>query len=455
MAQEIYRHECMLREMTNVLTIAGSDPSGGAGLQADLKAIEAAGAHGCTVVTCVTAQNTKAVSSIFAVPAVEVDRQLRAVMSDIRIDAIKTGMLYAAETVRVVASRLKGYDGPIVVDPVMVATTGGLLHEEGFVDELRRRLVPIATVVTPNLQEAEALSGFRVSDRRSAKKAAEAILELGPDAVLLKGGHSDTREATDILFADGRSVKVSSPRVDAEVHGTGCALASMIATHLAQGDTVEEAVMASKAMIYKAILARETVGRGIPCVNPLAVLRSEAERAYMLEQLQNASGELETLLGPGLLPEVGANMGFAVQGALDPREVAAFTGRIVRVGDGAKTIGCARFGASKHVARIVLAASAFDPSVRCALNVKYSEDNIRACRKSKLAVASFDRAKEPKCASSMTWGVTHAIEKRGSVPDVIFDRGGHGKEPMIRLLGSDPGDVVSKLRTVVSNTDSR
>jgi hydroxymethylpyrimidine kinase/phosphomethylpyrimidine kinase len=445
----------MLSGMTNVLTIAGSDPVGGAGLQADLKAIEAVGAHCCTVVTCLTAQNTKTVSSIYPAPTIEVERQLKAVFSDVRVDAVKTGMLYSPDIVKVVASGLKGYDGPIVVDPVMVATTGGSLHKEGFVDELRRRLIPMATLLTPNVHEAEVLSGIKVRDSRTAKRAADAILEGGPDAVLLKGGHMDPREALDLLFIDGDVIKISSPRVDAEVHGTGCALASMIAAHLALGYSVEEAVKASKGMMYRAILTRESVGRGTPCVNPLAVLRGGAQKGGMLEELNQASHDLEALLKSPLLPEVGSNMGYGIFGALSPDEVAAFTGRIVRMGDRAKTIGCAGFGASKHVARIVLAASAFDPSIRCALNFKYSDDNVRACRRAKLTVASFDRAKEPKGASSMTWGVTHAIEKRGSVPDVIFDRGGVGKEPMIRLLGRDPSDVLSKLRRVASNIESR
>jgi hydroxymethylpyrimidine kinase/phosphomethylpyrimidine kinase len=445
----------MLRRMTNVLTIAGSDPVGGAGLQADLKAIEAAGAHCCTVVTCVTAQNTKAVSSIYPVPPTEVERQLKAVFSDVRVDAVKTGMLFNAGIVKTVASRLKGYDGPTVVDPVLVATTGGSLHDEGFLEELRRRLVPLATLVTPNLLEAEALSGIRVRDKRTARRAADAILGEGADAVLIKGGHAGSTMATDFLFVDGEVISISSPRVETEVHGTGCALASTIAAHLAQGHPLEDAVRASKAMVFRAILEREKVGRGIPCVNPLASLRVSAQKADMLEDLQRTSRDLETLLGPRLLPEVGSNMGYAIPGAMEASEVAAFAGRIVRVGEGAKTIGCAEFGASKHVARIVLAASAFDPSGRSALNIKYSEQAVRACRRAGLTVSSFDRAKEPKGASSMTWGVSHAIEARGGVPDVIFDRGGHGKEPMIRLLGRDPGDVLAKLRKVAAHMDSR
>jgi hydroxymethylpyrimidine/phosphomethylpyrimidine kinase len=436
--------------MANALTIAGSDSVGGAGLQADIKAFEAVGVHGCSVVTCVTSQNTRGVSSIFPIPVNEIASQIRSVLEDVELDAVKTGMLYSADIVKTVASALRGLDAPIVVDPVMAATTGSDLHVSGFVEAMMTKLLPMCALVTPNLSEAERLSGIKVKDERSARKAALEILELGPEAVLVKGGHLKGPESADYLCTDGKVVKLSSPRVEVEVHGTGCALGSLIAANLALGLELEEAVRTSKGMIYKAILARETVGRGVPCANPLAVLRIEAQKATVLEQLEDAGRELEQILDAALLPEVGTNMGYAVMGALDPQEVAAFDGRIVRVGTRAKRVGCARFGGSKHVARIVLAASSKDPEVRCAMNLKCNDDNVAACRSAKLSVATFDRAREPKGVSSMTWGVLYAIDRHGKVPDVIFDKGGPGKEPMIRLLGRTPEDVVMKLKRIVS-----
>ncbi len=436
--------------MANALTIAGSDSVGGAGLQADLKAFEALGVHGCSVVTCVTSQNTKRVSSIFPIPPEEVSNQLVSVLEDVKLDAIKTGMLYSADIVKTVSTNLKGTRAPIVVDPVMAATTGSELHIEGFVETLISRLLPMATLVTPNIPEAEKLSGLKVRDEKSARKAAREIMELGPDAVLVKGGHLKGTEAADYLCWDGKVVKVTSPRLEVEVHGTGCAMASLIAGNLALGLELEDAVRTSKSMIFKAVLAREKVGLGVPCANPLAILRAEAQKAAMLQELEDAAAQLEHMLDATLLPEVGTNMGYAVLGALEPDEVAAFDGRIVRCGTKAKRIGCARFGASKHVARIVLAMASKDPDARCALNIKYSEDNLAMCRKAKLSITSFDRAKEPKGVSSMTWGVLDAIDRRGSVPDIIFDRGGMGKEPMIRLLGRSPQEVLFKLERIVA-----
>jgi hydroxymethylpyrimidine/phosphomethylpyrimidine kinase len=436
--------------MANALTIAGSDSVGGAGLQADLKAFEALGVHGCSVVTCVTSQNTKRVSSIFPVPPEVVASQLSSVLEDVKLDAVKTGMLYSADIVKAVSTQLRGVRAPLVVDPVMAATTGSELHVAGFIEALVSRLLPMATLVTPNILEAEKLSGVKVRDERSARKAAREILELGPDAVLVKGGHLKGDEAADYLSWDGKTIKVSSPRLDVEVHGTGCALASLIAGNLALGLELEDAVRTSKSMIFKAVLAREKVGLGVPCANPLAVLRIEAGKAEMLRELEDAAARLEHMMDSALLPEVGTNMGYAVLGALGPDEVAAFEGRIVRCGTKAKRVGCARFGASKHVARIVIAVSSRDPEARCALNIKYTEDNLALCRKAKLSVTSFDRAKEPKGVSSMTWGVLDAIDRRGSVPDIIFDKGGMGKEPMIRLLGRSPQEVLFKLERIVA-----
>ena len=438
----------MLSRMTNVLTVAGSDPIGGAGIQADLKAIESLGIHACTVITCATSQNTMGVQSISPVPPPEVGRQIDSVLADIIISAIKTGMLYDDSIVRTVAKRLRPLKVPLVVDPVMRATAGGTLSSRGFAEEVMSRLVPLATIATPNIHEAKALTGIEVRGQGSAHKAARVLLKEGAEAVLIKGGHLGRGDVVDYLFQEGRVKKMTSPRIKGDTHGTGCALSALIASHLALDASLTEAVEKSRAAVLEGIRLRERIGGGVPCVNPLGAIRTQASRASVLEELNEAVPALEQLLTARLLPEVGSNMAYAIAGATDLADVAAFEGRIVRIGQRAETTGCVRFGASKHVGRIVLAASAKDPSVRCALNIKYTRDNIRACRHSGLEVASFDRSREPKRSSSMTWGVTYAIERFGRVPDVVFDRGGIGKEPMIRILGETPAEVVDKLKRV-------
>ena len=434
--------------MPNALTVAGSDSVGGAGLQADLKAFEAVGVHGCSVVTCITSQNTRRVSSIFPLPLATIEDQIDSVLEDVKLDAVKTGMLYSEEIVELVARKLRKGAGPLVVDPVLAATTGAQLHSEGLVEAIIDKLMPICTLITPNVPEATRLSGIEVKDEKSAKEAGFEILEMGPRAVLVKGGHLKGPDAADYLIIGERAEKLVTPRASGDAHGTGCALASMIAANLALDRGIEESVRNSKRMIYKAILARETVGKGVPCANPLAALRIDAGKVSMLEELEVAGAELERLMDSELLPEVGSNMGYGIPGALDADEIAAFDGRIVRTGRGARLVGPARFGASKHVARIIIAAGCHDPNMRCALNIKYSEANLKACKEARLSVASFQRAREPKGVSSMTWGVHVAIQRAGRVPDVIYDKGGLGKEPMMRLLGTAPADVISKLKRI-------
>ncbi|MCG7845179.1 MAG: bifunctional hydroxymethylpyrimidine kinase/phosphomethylpyrimidine kinase, partial [Methanomassiliicoccales archaeon] len=188
--------------MAVVLTIAGSDSVGGAGVEADLKAVASMGGHGTVALTAVTAQNTLRVREIFPLPPEQVTAQITAVVEDLRPDAVKTGMLHSAKTVRAVASLLRELDVPLVIDPVLFAGVGTTLHREGLVEAMLKELVPISTIITPNKDEAEALSGINIIDEESLVEAGRRLLELGPRAVLLKGGHLGGKLAVDTLFTE-------------------------------------------------------------------------------------------------------------------------------------------------------------------------------------------------------------------------------------------------------------
>ena len=259
-----------------VLTIAGSDSGGGAGIQADLKAITLLGGFGMSVLTALTAQNTVAVTSIHDVPVEFIAAQIEAVFSDIGVDAVKTGMLANAEVVKLVASKLSEYKPPIVVvDPVMVAKSGDPLLTADARQTLAEFLLPEATLVTPNLPEASALVGWQVAKEKEMRRAAEEIHALGPKYVLVKGGHLQG-EAVDLLF-DGQAFhEFRSPRVETRnVHGTGCTYASAIATYLAQELDVVEAVKAAKRFITAAIGHGLSLGQGHGPTNPYAAVRQE------------------------------------------------------------------------------------------------------------------------------------------------------------------------------------
>ena len=246
-----------------VLTVAGSDSGGGAGIQADLKTMLALGVHGMSVLAAVTAQNSVGVQGYWELPVEAVRAQLASVLGDIGVDAVKTGMLASVALVETVAEVLAGVDAPVVVDPVGVSKHGDRLLAEDAVVVVRERLLPVATVVTPNLYEVEQLTGVKVDDERGLREAAEAVHALGPRWVLVKGGHL-AGDAVDLLF-DGTVEHVfRAPRMDnRHTHGTGCTLASAIASRLAYGDDMPTAVAAAKDYVTGAIAAGFGLGAGI------------------------------------------------------------------------------------------------------------------------------------------------------------------------------------------------
>jgi hydroxymethylpyrimidine/phosphomethylpyrimidine kinase len=257
-------------EVPRAITIAGSDSGGGAGIQADLKTFAVLGVWGTSAITSVTVQNTGGVSAVSDVPPEVVGAQIRAVISDIGVDAAKTGMLSTAAIVRAVAEAGSELGLPnLVVDPVFISKHGNPLLQEDAVAALRDLILPMATIVTPNLPEAAGLAGFDVSTRQDMERAAEAILRFGAAAVLVKGGHLG-EDRSDDLFADGhRSEWLAGERIDTpHTHGTGCVLSAAIAAFLARGDDVLSAARKGKEFVTEAIRHHARVGGGIQPVSP-------------------------------------------------------------------------------------------------------------------------------------------------------------------------------------------
>jgi hydroxymethylpyrimidine/phosphomethylpyrimidine kinase len=260
--------------VTNIpraLTIAGSDSGGGAGIQADLKTFDALGCHGMSAVTALTAQNTVGVSGIHEVPPEFVIAQIDAVASDIGVDAAKTGMLSSAPIVEAVAKAVEVHDiKRLVVDPVFVSKHGDRLLLEDAVDALTKMLFPLATVVTPNLYEAEGIIGGKVSTRHEMRDAAQEIHAMGPRSVLVKGGHlTDDARAVDVFFDGEEFTDIVGRRFDTDdTHGTGCVLSAAIAGRLAHGDDLLDAVRFAKEFVSGAIEHGLRIGRGYGPVNP-------------------------------------------------------------------------------------------------------------------------------------------------------------------------------------------
>ncbi|GAW92604.1 bifunctional hydroxymethylpyrimidine kinase/phosphomethylpyrimidine kinase [Calderihabitans maritimus] len=262
--------------MKKVLTVAGSDSGGGAGIQADLKTFAALRVYGTSVITALTAQNTLGVHGVHPVPAEFVARQLDAVLSDMDIEAAKTGMLVNADIIEVVARKVKDYGlKQLVVDPVMVATTGGSLLAEKAEAALKKELLPLALLITPNLPEAEVLTGRKIKTEKDMRECARILHDMGVSFVLIKGGHleEEAEEAVDILYDGANYYRFTKPKLKINAtHGSGCTLSAALTALLAQGLPVEEAVARAKEFVFQSIKGAFPVGKGVLPVNPLAML---------------------------------------------------------------------------------------------------------------------------------------------------------------------------------------
>ena len=437
--------------MRRILTIAGSDSGGGAGVQADLKAITLLGGYGMSVLTALTAQNTIGVQAIHEVPVSFVEKQIDSVLSDIGADAIKTGMLSSKEIVEVVAKKIEQYGvEKVVVDPVMVSKSGAHLLQKDARKAVVERLIPLATVVTPNLFEASVLTGRKVNSLDEMREAAAQIWGLGAKNVVIKGGHLKGK-AIDILFDGENYTEIEGPRIKTKnTHGTGCTFASAIATLLARGGTVPEAVRKAKNFITMAIRAGLSLGKGTGPTHPTAYILKEMERYPVIQELKRAMEMLKEGKVGHLIPEVSSNLGYALPYAEGIGDIAAFPGRIVRFKDSVATHSDPEFGASRHVANIILTVMQFNPEYCSAMNIRYSKENVAKWKKEGFIGGSFDRRLEPKRVkeregSSLEWGVGEVLKRMKRIPDFIYDEGGVGKEPMIRVLGRNPMEIVTKI----------
>jgi len=301
-------HDC-----PTILTIAGSDSGGGAGIQADLKTFAMLGGYGASVLTALTAQNTMAVTGIHPVPADFVVQQYQAVTSDMNVRAAKTGMLFSAEIIKALGQVLAQRSFPLVVDPVCVSQSGTRLLEESAVAAMVRNIFPLADLLTPNLPEAELFAGMRIKTAQDICEAAERLLALGPKAVLIKGGHMDSPASTDWYVTPGqKAIPLMQTRVDTKnLHGTGCTLSAAIAAHLGLGLDMLVAVRRSQHFLHAALRASYAVGAGGGSPNHAVPLVKEQARLGLLRDLAaqvlavlGAASEDGIALAPLLPPDL-------------------------------------------------------------------------------------------------------------------------------------------------------
>jgi hydroxymethylpyrimidine/phosphomethylpyrimidine kinase len=439
------------------LSIAGSDSSAGAGIQADLKSFSYLGVYGVTVITCVTAQNTRQVRTIYALPADSIEDQIESLFDDFSITAVKTGMLYDETITRVVAKKLKAYHIKPVVDPVMVATSGDALAHHTFIASLKKELLPQALMVTANVPEACALTDMKIIHQKDVENACKKICKLGPNYVLLKGGHLPDDMVTDVLYNGKQFYTFTLPRIpQKKAHGSGCTLSALITGLLALGESPVAAVKKAKHIVWGMIQGGYSPGKGSDVLNHSSAIQipplvRSNEQFLVWLQLKTAIDTLVSFLPSRYIPEVGMNFAYALPNAKTRNDVCAVDGRLTKHKERLSLCGIIDFGVSKHVASIILAAMSYDASMRSAVNIRYSQKTVDLCKQIGFALGSFDRKNEPSdTASTMEWGTKYAITLLGRLPDAIYDIGSVGKEPMIRILGKNPEEVLLKLRKLVN-----
>lgn len=445
------------------LTIAGSDSGGGAGIQADLKTFAAMGVHGASAITSITAQNTYEVRAIHDIPPEIIVSQIEAVADDLGVDAAKTGMLSNKYIIEAVAKTVDRYGFPLVVDPVMIAKSGAKLLKDDAIEVLIKELIPRACVITPNKPEAERITGIKIRSLDDARKAARVIVEeYGAKAAVVKGGHIGGEYSIDILYFNGRFYEYSSRRILRNTtHGTGCSFSAAITAGLAKGRSVPEAVEVAKKFITMAIEYGLEIGCGHGPVNPISWVIIPAERYRVLMNLEKA---IEYLKRHGevvkeVVPEVLINIGMALPKpyARTPLDVAAIPGRIGRYRNTIIVNARPEFGVSRHIAKAILTIMELDPEIRSAANIVYNKNVEDAVKILGLTYSSFDRREEPPEikrveGGTTPWGIRTAVEKiGGKIPDVVFDYGEHGKEPLAFIFGRNALEVANKIVEIARN----
>jgi hydroxymethylpyrimidine/phosphomethylpyrimidine kinase len=428
----------------NVLAIGGSDPSSGAGIQSDIRAAPALGANCFSVITAITSQNSARFSSVEAVSANAVAQQLDSVLSDFEIDVINIGMVYDSKIIEKIYSKLMGCKIPIIVDPVIKSTTGGVLLKKSALFAFKKLLIPLSYAITPNIKEAEMLSGVRISGFEGLIRAAKKLSHLGAKNIVITGHAFTKNKISDFVYEGGKHYSVSGKKLGGQTHGGGCNFAIALSYSIAQKKSILESVKFAKEFTYQSIKSAQGLGHGIKIASPRHD-KIKTELASAIQEFTNLN------CVTSLIPEVQTNFVFAKQNTKSIDDIIGVSGRIVRAGNAAIVAGGLKYGGSYHVGSAVLTIQEKFPQLRSAINVRFDEGFIKKMQKAKYKILSYERAREPKKTrlkenSTISWGIQRAIKNSTTPPDAIYHRGDIGKEPMIILFGENPKDVLAKVK---------
>ena len=420
----------------NILSIGGSDPSSGAGIQSDIKTFSHSGNYPFTVITAITSQNTRKVTSIMPVNKKNLESQIDSILSDFHIDAIKIGMVFNSQIIRTINSKLKNCTLPIVVDPIIKSTTGTLLLKKDALDDYKKMIIPLADVITPNVYESKILTG--ISD---VKKSAKKIQSMGAKCVIITGFTESKNNISDFILEPTKSYKISGKKIQIINHGSGCNYSASITESLAKGLTVNEAVKIAKKFVYQSIKNSISIGKGVNITHQ-KISNDVKELLYSIDNFKQIKNIHK------IIPECQTNFVFAKTNPKTINDVLGISGRLVKAGKKIVTVGEIVYGGSQHVASAVIQINKKFPEILSCINIKYNPQIISKAKKLGFVVLSYDRNKEPKNVkkqenSSINWGISSILKTK--CPDLIYHKGDFGKESMILIFGETPNDVIKKV----------
>ena len=433
------------------LTVNSSDPSGETGIQADLKSFSFAKIHSASIITCITAQNTSSVNKIYPLDVKVIETQLDSLMSDLLIAATKTGMLCSQKIIHLLSKKIQDYGLKTIVDPVMTVTPEHQHTQKNNLKTLIHDLLPHTYLVTPNINEAASLTQTKIIDLKTIKKACEIIKEMGPRFVLITGGDLPGKYVRDILYDGKKFTILSLPRLKSNAQGAGCTLSALITAYVAQGYNVLDAIAKAKQCSWAMLYYSYRPGKGNDVINhspPHQPSSLQSEDISHWIKLQKAIDHLVSFLPLKLIPEVGINFVYALPNATQTKDVLGISGRIIKQNGKPFQAGEIHLGGSRHIASIIITCMRKNPQKRSAMNIAYSPGLVAHAKRKGWKTGTFDRNEEPPNRRTMDWGTETVIHQEGCIPDIIWDAGSPGKEPMIRIISEAPQGILEIIKSL-------
>ena len=429
----------------NILSIGGSDPSSGAGIQSDIKVFSKLDIHCLTVITAITGQNTSNFGMVEPVSKNILENQLESIITDFKIDGIKIGMVYNSEIIKTLYHHLKKLKIPIVVDPVIKSTTGGMLIEKAAIIDFKKFIIPLATIITPNKFEAEILTKMKINSKNTPEKIAKKIQKMGAKNIVITGIQIKNKKISDFVLEKNKKYYITDKEISKINRGSGCIHSASVLYSIVKNKNIRKSVEFAKKNTLNSIKNSKKIGKGIAITN-----MEESNEVKLLNSI-NEFTKIKNIYKN--IPECQTNFVYSKQKPKSIKEILGISGRIVKSGKEVIVAGDLVYGGSKHVATALLTVNKKYSKIQSAINLKYKNETISKIKKLKLTTYDYDRNHEPKNVknggSTIEWGIKNAIKNSKKPPDIIYHKGDFGKEPMIIVFAETPDIVVKKILKII------